>query len=87
MTRDEELRELRAQLQRQVGAFQFYRGTMSEHEKLTDEALTFCRRGDLEEAKLRLERCDHPKWDSVTECAHRYEEAMKEKRAREAVGS
>lgn len=53
---------------------------MSDTEKLIDEALTYARLGDLDEATHRLRLCYEPKFRSEAQCVRRYGEAMREKR-------
>ena len=51
--------------------------------QLIDEALDCARRGDLGEAEHRLRLRSEPKFVTTNDCERAYEEAMREKRARQ----
>lgn len=85
LARDGAREELEARLRAHVNEFGHGRGQMSEEERLLDEALTFTRLGDMDEAEHLLERRAHPKFYSEHQCRREYDQAMKEKRAREGV--
>jgi hypothetical protein len=55
-------------------------GKMSERETLTVEAYECAKRGDFDDARLRLERRDNPKWWSPRHCEDEYHAAMAAKR-------
>jgi hypothetical protein len=78
---------LLTQLHRSVARFgnTLAGGSMSIEQQLTDEALSYARRGDFDEARHRLRLRDNPKWHSVEECQGQYDAAIAEKRARESV--
>lgn len=52
---------------------------------LLAEAYAAAKRGDVDDAILRLERIASPKFYSTSECQEQYEAAMAEKREREAA--
>jgi hypothetical protein len=52
---------------------------LPEHDKLMEEALTYARLGDLDEAAHRLKLWHEPKWHSPAECLAAYLAAMAEK--------
>lgn len=72
-------------LRRRVARFGNSRESMTIEQKLTDEALTFARMGDFDEARYRIRLRDKPKWQSEQECRAAYDAAMKEKRGREML--
>lgn len=80
-----DLEELKRRLHAKAIALSSYRGTMSETDKLIDEAYTFARLGDLEQATHLLRLLSHPKWRRVEDCEVQYEAAMAETRAREVA--
>lgn len=59
-----------------VGGFGAGRSQMTESEQLIDEALTYARLGDLDEATFRLRLRAKPKWHSKEQCERAYEKAM-----------
>lgn len=60
------------------------RGALSDSDMLVDEAFSYVRIGDLDEALLRLRCRARPKFDSVEDCQRRYDAAMAEKNVRPA---
>ena len=56
--------------------------TLTLTDCLIDEALYYARRGDLDEATLRLRLRGEPKFSSSAECEEAYAAAMADKRAR-----
>lgn len=72
-------------LERLVRRFGVGAGQMSEGDQLLDEALTYARLGDLGETTHRLRLRSEPKWHDVRDCQRQYDQAIREKRAREAV--
>lgn len=58
------------------------RGGILLVDQLIDEALTYAKLGDLDEATFRLRVRIEPKYRDINECRRRYRAAMAEKRAR-----
>ncbi len=54
---------------------------LSESQRLIDEALTYAKLGDLDEATYRLRLRTEPKFTSAIACEHQYQLAMAEKRS------
>lgn len=71
---------LRERLQHVVDKFGSCGGRMTIDEKLLDEALTFARLGDLDEATHLLRLRARPKYTTEDLCRAAYKRAMKEKR-------
>lgn len=81
----DDLPTLIAHLKRQVDEFDYGGGRMTDHQRLTCEALNCAQHGDLDEARYRLRIRDRPKFWSMADCLERYRAAMAEtRRAREA---
>lgn len=81
----DDLPTLVARLTRQLDAFDFGAGPMSDHQKLTVEALDCAKHGLFDEARHRLRLRDRPKFRDLGDCHLRYNAAMDETRAARAA--